>query len=239
MNSAIQAVATGSSLSHPDIEVLQSDPCWEKVEQLASRLEFHCWGYSAAPSCYTQETMSVRISTYPREHIRTSIQHQLHPHGPVMSFALQHDQPALYKTVRQHTPLTRQVRAVLELNRQFAVTRGIVIPVKNVFGMVGLFALAFAGTDRQLAERWQEHGSQVVQQLNAMNEAILGRHARTFTRDFVPALPERQLHIIRLLARGFTSDHSVTIFRSPASVCGMPRAQLRNWKSGLPATVTG
>jgi len=124
----------------------------------------------------------------------------------VMSFALEHHQPALYKTVRQHTALTREVRAVLELNRQFAVTRGIVVPVKNVFGMVGLFALAFEGTDLQLADCWHQHGSGIMHRLHQLNLEILGRHARTFTRDFVPALSERQLQIIRLLARGLTSD---------------------------------
>src|SRR5690349_19578446 len=125
MSSAVQAVATGASLAHPDTELLQSDPCWAQLSQLSARLKFHCWGYSAAPSCYTPRTMSVRISTYPREHIRTSIEHHLHPHGPVMCYAFQHEEPALYKTVRRLTPLTREVRAVLELNRQFAVTRGV------------------------------------------------------------------------------------------------------------------
>jgi DNA-binding CsgD family transcriptional regulator len=206
MSSAIQAIATGASLAHSDTEMLQADPSWMGMNELAANLGFHCWGYSAAPNCYTPTTMSLRISTYPREHIRNSIKYRLHPHGPAMAFAFRNSQPVPYKAVREQTVITRDVRAVLELNRRFAVTRGMVVPLRNVFGMVGLFALTYQGTETQLATLWEERGASIVEHLEWLNVEILGRHARAFTRDFIPILPERQLQIIKLLARGLSSD---------------------------------
>ena len=95
---------------------------------------------------------------------------------------------------------------MLELNKEFGVTRGVVVPVTEYFGTAAMFALAFGGTDAQLHAVMSAHGEHITRQLIQLNDELLNRHARTFTRDFLPELTSRQKEVIRLLACGFSTS---------------------------------
>jgi DNA-binding CsgD family transcriptional regulator len=112
----------------------------------------------------------------------------------------------LFKTVRASTPMTRQFGALIHLNREFRVTRGVVVPLHEVFGFTGMVALEFAGSDRALLELWHDKREFLLQEIARYNDTILTRHPRCFTRDALPELTQRQREIVRLLAQGLDTQ---------------------------------
>jgi DNA-binding CsgD family transcriptional regulator len=95
---------------------------------------------------------------------------------------------------------------LLRLNREFRVTQGIVIPLRDVFGFTGMLACSFEGTERQLRESWQAQAAAFLEQVRQHHGQILSRYARPLTRDAVPELSARQREIVRLLANGLSTE---------------------------------
>jgi DNA-binding CsgD family transcriptional regulator len=193
-------LATDSAL-----EVLRSDAVWCGMDELFSEAGFRYWSYAAAPVLPSPVAHALRVTTYPREHVKQCIEHDLLSSCPGLSFAFRHTRPALFKTVRANTPTSRKFRAMLELNREHGVTRGIVIPLRDVFGMTGMIALEFEGTDEALLELWRGKREFLLTEITQRNEDILARHGRCFTRGALPDLPQRRRDVIKLLAQGLTT----------------------------------
>jgi DNA-binding CsgD family transcriptional regulator len=187
------------------LEVLRADAVWRGMDESISEAGFRCWSYTAAPALRSPVADALRITTYPRGHVKQCIDHNLLSPCPGLSFAFRHMRPALFKTVRANTPMSRKLRAMLKLNREFGVTRGIVIPLRDVFGMTGMMALEFEGTDQALLELWGEKRESLLTAITKYNESILARHGRCFTRNALPDLTSRQREIIKLLAQGLTT----------------------------------
>jgi DNA-binding CsgD family transcriptional regulator len=186
-------------------ESLRTDSVWLELDTFTAKLGFHCWAYTAAPICYSSSRTPVRVTTYPRNHVASCVEHNLYSSSPALSFSLRHRGPAFFEAVRKEAPPTRRLRSVLDLNRQFGVTRGIVIPLKDFYGAVGMLAISFDGNDRQLDELWCREGSFVTEKARRLNDLILRRHSRCFMRDLLPDLTERQREIIRLLSCGLNT----------------------------------
>jgi DNA-binding CsgD family transcriptional regulator len=191
--------------SDSTLEVLRADAVWRGMDESLSEAGFRCWSYTAAPALPSPVAEALRVTTYPRGHVKQCIEHNLLSPCPGLSFAFRHTRPALFKTVRANTPTSRKFRAMLQLNREFAVTRGIVIPLHDVFGMTGMVALEFEGTDNALLELWREKRESLLTAITQYNENILARHGRCFTRNALPDLTPRQRDIIKLLAQGLAT----------------------------------
>jgi DNA-binding CsgD family transcriptional regulator len=187
------------------LELLRADAVWRGVDESLSEAGFRCWSYTAAPVLPSPVADALRITTYPRGHVKQCIEHNLLSPCPGLSFAFRHAGPALFQTVRADTPMSRKLRAMLKLNREFGVTRGIVIPLRDVFGMTGMMALEFEGTDQALLELWRQKRELLLTAITQYNESILTRHGRCFTRNALLDLTPRQRDIIKLLAQGLTT----------------------------------
>jgi DNA-binding CsgD family transcriptional regulator len=202
-------VSNGNARDAATLAALRADSVWSDVEALTAKLGFHCWTYSAAPTCYSPfnavSVAPVRVTTYPREHVAGCVDHDLYRSLPGVSYSVRHSGPASFKAVRHSTPITPKLRTLLDLNRKYQVTRGVIVPLRDYFGAVGMLALAFDGTDGQLEKVWRDQGKCVAQDAIAINAEIQRRHSHCFTHDLLPHLTERQREIIRLLARGLTT----------------------------------
>jgi DNA-binding CsgD family transcriptional regulator len=206
MSGSIFVLSGRKSGLDPALESLRADKLWSSMEKLFSETGFRCWSYTAAPACPVPSVDSPRVTTYPRDHVRQCIEHNLLARCPGLMFAFRHTRPALFKTVRASTPMTRQFGALIRLNREFGVTRGVVVPLRDVFGFIGMVALEFAGSDRALLDLWHEKQEFLLQEIAQFNNSILTRHPRCFTRDALPALTQRQREIIRLLGEGLNTQ---------------------------------
>jgi DNA-binding CsgD family transcriptional regulator len=202
-------VSNGNARDVEMLAPLRVDSVWSDLEALTAKLGFHCWTYSAVPTCYSPLKSAfmapVRVTTYPREHVAGCVDHDLYRSLPGVSYSVRHFGPAFFKAVRYSTPITPKLRTLLDLNRKFQVTRGVVVPLRDYFGTVGMVALAFDGTDRQLESMWRDQGKFIAQQAITINAEIQRRHAHCFTRDLLPHLTDRQREIIRLSARGLNT----------------------------------
>jgi DNA-binding CsgD family transcriptional regulator len=206
MSHSIHILGGRNSTFDSTLESLRADSLWHHLNEQISEAGFRYWSYTAAPTCPTLPTDSARVTTYPRGHVKECVDHHLLAHCPGLAFAFRQARPALFKAVRASTPMTRQFGALLKLNREFGVTRGVVVPLRGVFGFTGMVALEFEGTDSALLDLWHENRESLMRKIAYYNEHILTHHARCFTRDALPALSQRQRKTVRLLAQGLSTQ---------------------------------
>ena len=200
MPDGIHVIGTSRTGVTPELEIMRADHIWRRMDELLRVAGFQRWTYSAAPVCPTPATESLRVTTYPGGHVRRCVEQRLLPFCPGLSFAFRCPHPTPFKVVRDVTPMTRQFSALLRLNREFSVTRGMVIPLRSVFGFTGVLAISFEGTDGSLRDTWQERREALLPQIVQQHEDTLARHARLFTRDALPALSLRHREVVSLIA---------------------------------------
>jgi DNA-binding CsgD family transcriptional regulator len=205
MTQAVHVVRARTVSESTASKMLHAEPHWRDVDAAVVSFGFRCWTYSAAPTCSHNLSEALRVTTYESDYVDACVKHDLYPHFATLAYVSSHLQPASFQTVRKNTPLTKPFRAALELNRRFAVTRGIVLPLKNVLGYVGMLSMVFDGTDTQLDKLWGDRSHELLQLAGALNGNILARHGRSFVQGMTPRLSPRQMDILECLARGCTS----------------------------------
>jgi DNA-binding CsgD family transcriptional regulator len=190
----------------PELESMRADDLWRRLDDLVCRAGFSHWSYAAAPGCPTATAEAPRVTTYPAAHVKSCVDHGLLAPCPGLSFAFGAARPALFRTVRARTPMTRRLGALLRLNREFGVTRGIVVPLRDVFGFTGMLAVSFDGSDAGLENLWKDRHEALLAEVSVCHREALSRFPRHFTRNAVPSLTARQREILHLLAQGLSTQ---------------------------------
>jgi DNA-binding CsgD family transcriptional regulator len=202
LTARIQIVHDKTLTTECAFDSLRADSSWTELDTLAGKCGFHHWTYTAVPQCRDVTNGALRVTTYPGGHVADCVLHDLYPSSPAVAFALRDPRPARFKTFRDSALRTRKLLSLLDLNRKYGVTSGVLLPLTNSFGALGVLTLAFDGTDRQLHDLWCTKGVSVTGYAREMNSAVLSRHSRSFLRDLLPGLTQRQNDVLRHLALG-------------------------------------
>lgn len=203
----IRVVGGAADLSRDSRDDVGLDRAFERLERTLSGLGFHAWAYTATPCSGSPPRLSpLRVTTYPTEHVDACLERGLYPRCPGLMFALRNRAAHEFSAVRAQTAVTRELRALLELNRRFDVTLGMVVPLHEVQGATGVLAAAFGGSATRWTELWSDGRAEVEAAAHTCHQLALERHRRAFTRGFVPVLSARQRQLLEAIARGETLD---------------------------------
>ena len=199
----------GSSLPHsPELSVqaLREDPTWTQLQAFLGPLGFSRWSYCAVPTCYALGRPDpVRIITYPEGWVRDFVGRGFASYSPVLAYAMARRKPGDFSRVGDQGNRAVRLRELLELNHSFGVTNGFVLPLAHGLGMIGALALVFDGSARDCARSFERHARAIQARAGDVHRGVLDRHASVLCAGLVPALGDRQLEVVRLLAQGLGS----------------------------------
>jgi LuxR family transcriptional regulator len=204
VDTSVRIVTTRPHIDRALVALRESEH-WPQLDARARDLGFSRWTFTAVPACAGPHPRGpLRVTSYPRDYVAEGSARGLYDANPGFAYAMQNTAPISYGSVRTYLPHTPRVRAYLELNRRFGVTRGVLLPIADALGARALLGLAFAGSERELLQLWHD-ARESVQTLGAeTNRAILRDHLQTFARDLLPRLTPRQREMLQLLAEGDT-----------------------------------
>ena len=151
------SIVGGSRLESVALDALCESPVWTELGERAGALGFERWSFSAVPDCAGPRPLGpLRVTSYPRAYVTECAARGLYDANPGFAYAMRHDAPKPYGAVRGYIAHTAAVRSYLELNQRFDVTRGILVPFHEVFGVRAVLGLCFAGSERELEDAWND-----------------------------------------------------------------------------------
>lgn len=184
-------------------ESLRDSRHWIELTGRAGGLGFDHWTYTAVPTCAGARPLGpTRVTTYPRAYVTECAARSLYDANPGFAYAMSNTAPIYYGKVRTYIPHSAPVLSYLDLNRRFDVTRGILVPIGNVFGMRAVLGLAFAGTEFELETLWHDARGPVLELASGLNRRLLEDQPLTFAAGLLPRLTRRQKELLCWLAEG-------------------------------------
>jgi DNA-binding CsgD family transcriptional regulator len=182
---------------------IRANEHWSMLDDRARTLGFSHWSFTSVPVCAGPQPLGpTRVTTYPEAYVEECAGRCLYDANPGFAYAMKHADPAYYGTVRTYIPHTARVRSYLDLNQRFGVTRGVLLPLRDVLGTRSLVGLAFSGSERELEELWHDARDAVLGVAAGLNRAILREHLLEFAAGLLPTLTRRQRDVLRELAEG-------------------------------------
>ena len=174
-----------------------------KVIERLSVLGFDHWIYSAIPNYHDNSNIRVnRVSSYPDGFIESYNQLDFARVDPFTPYWFKHDDPTSFRKVRQSAILTPRQRELMSLNADFAVNKGVVLPLKNVKGFKAVLALSFDGSLAELNAYIGTIEKELYELGQRCNQGFLRQHKELFFGNNSPQLTSRQQEVMLLLVNG-------------------------------------
>lgn len=174
-------------------------PFQDNIESLG----FGHWIYSAVDNQHeTTSTNVKRISSYPKGFIDDYNSYNFHQVDPSTPYWLSNNKPASYRKVRRSVKLSARQSQLMDLNREYKVNKGILIPLNNFLGFKAVMALSFDGSIEDLNTYIVDVESELFSMSSAFNRNILSRQKSDFLNHSNSILTRQQYRVIKLLAQG-------------------------------------
>ncbi len=208
----------------------------ENFQNEMESLGFGRWIFSAASHLHKPNDLNVaRVSSYPKGFVENYNSSQFYEVDPSTPYWLSHHKAASYRKVRSSVALSVRQKQLMDLNRDFGVNKGIVIPLQNVLGFKSMAALSFDGSISELNSYIENVGDELFSLSMAFNRNILSRHRSIFLNHTKSLLTPKQTKVITLIAQGLQTKQVAD--RLAISINAVDK-HIANIKTSLLATTT-